>query len=122
MADKPTDELCGRYWSDRLGGPEWPEEADISPAEASLRRLIANRGDCVHKLKAKDATGRWACYFVFVEPDREREFLDDLRSERVMDLCDYGIVIASNYGEGPSRATCRKLRKRFGFDIKRDGE
>lgn len=82
-----------------------------------LDRRIAAEGHRVHQVKAKDATGRWAFYFVFVPAGREGAFLAALSSGRGLDLNRYGHVIASNYGEEPSEETRRLLRERYGFEV-----
>lgn len=80
-------------------------------------REIGRRGHHIHKLKAKDSTGRWAYYFVLVEPTKDRAFLAAIRGEGMINLDDYGRVIASNYGDEPSLEVKRMLKERYGFDI-----
>ncbi len=80
-------------------------------------KLIAKKGHLIHKLKAKDSTGRWAYYFVLVEPPKEQSFLDALDSNASIDLEDYGKVIASNYGEEPSDDVKRMLKDKYGFEV-----
>lgn len=62
-------------------------------------KLISKSGHLIHKLKAKDSTGRWAYYLVFVQPFKEDSFLNAINSNGPLDLEDYGIVIGSCYGE-----------------------
>jgi tetratricopeptide (TPR) repeat protein len=78
---------------------------------------IAKRGHLVHKLKAKDSTGRWAYYFVLVPEFMEQTFLDILASEKSIDLEDYGRVIASCYGEAPNEEVKSLLKKKYGFSV-----
>lgn len=80
-------------------------------------RLIASRGHLIHKLKAKDTTGRWAYYFVLVMPLREAAFLAAIKGEGIIDLEDYGKVVASCYGEEPSEEVRNLLKARYGFDV-----
>ena len=81
-------------------------------------RFIAQNGQHIHKLKAKDTTGRWAYYFVYVKPEKEKIFLDALADqERTIDLEDYGIVVASCYGEQPNEAVKQFLKEKYGFDV-----
>ena len=80
-------------------------------------KIIAKKGHLIHKLKAKDSTGRWAYYFVLVEPPREQAFLAALESNESIDLEDYGKVVASNYGEEPSEDVKKMLKDRYGFDV-----
>jgi hypothetical protein len=80
-------------------------------------RKISSMGHLIHKIKAKDATGRWAYYFVLVMPERERVFLDVIKDGRNIDLEDYGKVIASCYGETPSQEIKNYLKHTYGFDV-----
>ncbi len=87
------------------------------PTISFLDRLISREGHCVHRLKARDTTGRWAYYFVHVPPNKEKAFMTAVCGNGTIDLEDFGIVIASNYGEGPTAETCALLKQRFGFDV-----
>lgn len=85
---------------------------------ARLRDLaIAEKGHLIHKLKAKDTTGRWAYYFVLVEPDREAAFLRSIEGDGTVDLEDYGRVVASCYGEEPTAEVREFLGTRYGFTV-----
>jgi hypothetical protein len=80
-------------------------------------RLVAERGHLVHKLKAKDNTGRWAYYFVYVSNTNEAAFMAAIDGDGMIDLEDYGRVIASCYGENPNEETRLLLRRRYGFEV-----
>ena len=80
-------------------------------------KIIAKKGHLIHKLKAKDSTGRWAYYFVLVEPMHEKAFLAALESNQSIDLEEFGKVVASNYGEEPSEEIRKMLKDKYGFDI-----
>lgn len=80
-------------------------------------KLIAQKGHLVHKLKAKDSTGRWAYYFVLVEAPREQAFMDALKSQESIDLEDFGKVIASCYGEEPNDQVKQLLKEKYGFEV-----
>ncbi|MGM3309601.1 DUF4062 domain-containing protein [Anabaena sp. WFMT] len=80
-------------------------------------RQIARKGHLIHKLKAKDSTGRWAYYFVLIEPSREKDFMSALDSTATLDLEEYGVVIASNYGGEPSTEVKKLLLEKYGFSI-----
>ena len=84
---------------------------------SQIDHLIAKSGHLVHKLKAKDTTGRWAYYFVYVERAKERAFLAALEGGGITDLEDYGRVIASCYGEEPDERTRAFLKEKYGFDV-----
>jgi hypothetical protein len=71
----------------------------------------------IHKLKAKDTTGRWAYYFVYVERAKEPAFLAAIKGDGTIDLSDYGRIIASCYGEAPDQATRDFLKETYGFDV-----
>lgn len=80
-------------------------------------QIIAKKGHLIHKLKAKDTTGRWAYYFVLVEAPREQAFLKSIEGDGIIDLEDYGKVIASCYGEEPSQEIKDFLKDKYGFDV-----
>ena len=99
-----------RTWQDRTQ-QQMPKTASFADRE------IARRGHLIHKLKAKDSTGRWAYYFVLVEPQRAKSFLAAIDGTGMIDLEDFGRVIASNYGEQPTEATRTFLKEKYGFDV-----
>ncbi len=80
-------------------------------------RFIAQQGHLIHKLKAKDSTGRWAYYFVYVEPRNEKAFLNALDSTQSIELEDYGKVIGSCYGEKPDEKLRKLLKEKYGFKV-----
>lgn len=80
-------------------------------------REVAAMGHLIHKLKAKDSTGRWAYYFILVPPENETAFLADIAGDGVVDLERYGSVVASSYGETPSDEVRAYLKERYGFDV-----
>jgi hypothetical protein len=80
-------------------------------------QIIAKKGHLIHKLKARDSTGRWAYYFVLVEPQREAQFLKAIQGDGTVDLEEYGKVIASCYGEEPSQEVKDFLKERYGFEV-----
>ncbi|MEZ5784656.1 MAG: hypothetical protein R3D70_24415 [Rhizobiaceae bacterium] len=84
---------------------------------SALDRLIAARPHHVHKLTAKDSTGRKAYYFVYVPPARERAFMAAFGGAGLLNLEEFGRVIAANYGDAPSPETRTLLRERYGISI-----
>ena len=88
-----------------------------SPTRSFVDRLTATRAHLIHKLKAKDSSGRWAYYFVLVMPALEAQFLAAIESDGTVDLEDYGTVIASCFGEGPSEYVRDYLREKYGFEV-----
>lgn len=80
-------------------------------------QIISKKGHLIHKLKAKDTTGRWAYYFVLVEPPRESAFLKAIEGDGTIDLEDFGKVIASCYGETPSDDVKQYLKDKYGFEV-----
>ncbi|MDJ0617298.1 MAG: hypothetical protein QNJ63_11225 [Calothrix sp. MO_192.B10] len=80
-------------------------------------RFLARQGHLIHKLKAKDSTGRWAYYFVYIEPSREKAFMNALDSNQSIDLEDYGKVIGSCYGEKPNEQLRNLLKDKYGFEV-----
>ncbi len=79
---------------------------------------IARHPERVHKLKAKDSTGRWAYYFVYVLPEKEPLFNAALAADGMLELDSFGTIIASCYGEAPTPEICAFLRSAYGFDVK----
>lgn len=82
-----------------------------------LGREIQTQGHFIHKLKAKDSGKKWAYYFVLVYPDKERAFMMAISGAGMIDLDDYGEVVASCYGEEPDSQTKDFLKTAYGFDI-----
>jgi hypothetical protein len=80
-------------------------------------REISRRGHLVHKLKAKDTTGRWAYYVLLLAPRKERVFVAALKAGGSMDLASFGRILASNYGEEANADTRTEMKRRFGFDV-----
>ncbi len=85
--------------------------------ESAVDREIARKGHLVHRVNAKDSTGRWAVFFVLVEEQRTHAFTQALSGGGSVDLEDFGQVIASCYGEEPNDETRQLLRDRFGFEV-----
>jgi len=79
----------------------------IAPQNAEIARM----GHLIHKLKAKDSTGKPAYYFVLVEPPHEEAFLEAIEGDGVIDLEHFGKVIASCYGETPNPDTRAFLKE-----------
>lgn len=80
-------------------------------------QIIAKKGHLIHKLKAKDTTGRWAYYFVLVEAPREAAFMKAIEGDGTLDLEEYGKVVASCYGEEPTPELREYLKERYGFEV-----
>jgi hypothetical protein len=80
-------------------------------------RQVAERGHLIHQIKAKDSTGSWAYYFILISPNSEQEFLQSLDSGESIDLENYGKIIASCYGEEPSKKIRNFLKEKYGFNV-----
>lgn len=96
------------------------ENADRIQRHSALSiedRRVANKGHLIHKLKAKDSTGRWAYYFVLVAPSIEDAFLRALSVDETVDLEDFGKVVASCYGEAPTQEIIDYLYEKYNFKI-----
>ncbi len=81
------------------------------------RLSLSRSGHLIHRIRAKDTTGRWACYFVYVPAERETAFLGAIDGDGTIDLEDYGFVVASSYGAEPTPEVAEFLYKEFGFEI-----
>lgn len=82
-----------------------------------LEQFISREGQNIHKLKAKDSTGRWAYYFVLVLPRYEKIFLAAINGKGQINLEEHGTVIASCYGEQPNEEVKVLLREKYGFEV-----
>lgn len=79
-------------------------------------KLLRERRTLIHRIKAKDSTGRWAVYYVYVAEAREPAFLAAIQGDQSIDLEEFGEIIASCYGEEPTEDVRRKLKDEYGFD------
>lgn len=81
--------------------PIEPRASAVVGSGVSMAELvssdIARAEHVVHKLKARDSTGRWAYYFVRIMSHQETAFRSALKEGHSIDLEDYGEVIASVY-------------------------
>lgn len=117
-----SDQLSGQINNTISKITKWPlskigftEASGNDNSTSYVDKQIAAKGHEIHKLKARDSTGKWAYYFVLVEPRKERRFLEALESDRVIDLENYGKVIGSCYGKNPSERLKKFLREKYGF-------
>lgn len=78
---------------------------------------ISKMGHFIHKIKAKDTSGKWAYYFVLVMPENEKKFLRALNSNGSLNLENYGSIVASCYGEKPTQEVKDYLKEKYGFDV-----
>jgi hypothetical protein len=81
------------------------------------RFVIRHHGSNIHKLKAKDSSGRWAYYFVLVDDDQEALFMAAIGGDGMIDLETFGTIVASSYGELPSEEVRQELKERYGFEV-----
>jgi uncharacterized caspase-like protein len=88
---------------------------ELRPRKNYTDAEVAQRAHLVHKLRANDSSQREAYYFVLIEPEFERDFLNC--SSGNIDLTDYGVVLASNYGSKPTTEVLMYLNQRFGFPL-----
>lgn len=80
-------------------------------------REIARNWQLVEQITASDTTGKMACYFLYVPRHRKAALMRALESNSTIDLCQFGDVIASNYGNAPSTETKQLIKNRFGIDV-----
>lgn len=93
------------------------DTTDSQQKRSFVDQIIAKKGHLIHKLKAKDTTGRWAYYFVLVEAPREAAFLKAIKGDGTVDLEEYGKIIASCYGEEPNDEVKTFLKEKYGFEL-----
>jgi hypothetical protein len=110
-----TPSFVARFAPNRSGGTTAPPPHADPAAHpmTAFERLVSTSGHNVHKLKAKDSTGRWAIYYVYVPPIREKAFLRAIGGDGMADLQEFGQVIGSCYGEAPTPELVAELWRRF---------
>lgn len=83
-----------------------------------MDKLVSKKGHLIHKLRAKDATGMQAYYFVLIEPHKEIAFNKALKTGGdTLNFEDYGKVIASCYGDTPTEEVKKLLKDKYNFDV-----
>jgi hypothetical protein len=117
-----------REWNGLPNHPQWvelireisrtaPLKSPSLSVDDYVKTAISRNGHNVHKLKAKDTSGRWAYYFVLVPPDRETQFIRAIEGSGIIDLQDFGMVLASSYGETPTDEIREYLKARYGWTV-----
>lgn len=107
-------------WWDVIGavrGKVDPSRKTAMAPKVYEHTAISSSGHYIHKIKAKDTSGRWCYYFVLVPPFHERRLLRELEGDGIVDLEQCGMVIASNYGEEPTNEIKQFLRDRYAFAV-----
>ena len=79
-------------------------------------KLITAKGNDAYLLKTKDISGRQAYYVLMLNPKMKQAFLNLAPSEPA-DLADYGIVIASGFGEDVPDLKKVELQEKYGIQI-----
>ena len=99
-----------------LGGGQAAMPAD-QPIGSFVDREIARNWHRVEQMTARDSTGQRACYFLYIPPHRKDALMRALDSGAMIDLEQFGDVIASNYGSAPSPETRQLIKNRFGINV-----
>ncbi|MCH2546388.1 MAG: hypothetical protein MK052_02095 [Alphaproteobacteria bacterium] len=89
------------------------------PPGKHTQRLIGKRGHLIHKLSATDINGRSAYYFLLVDVEKENAFIERVRNPQgdILELEDYGTVIASCFGEHPNAETKKFLKTTYDLEV-----
>lgn len=83
-----------------------------------MDRVISSRGHLIHKLRATDNTGREAYYFLLIEPLNETAFKKALAiGNDTINLEEFGKVIASCYGDKPTKEVQKLLKEKYQFVV-----
>lgn len=80
-----------------------------------LGKLISQNGRLIHKVIARDYTGRWAYYFIFIPESKESAFMRALAHSDNVEFDAYGTVVASCYGVAPNKRVRQQLYEEYGF-------
>lgn len=77
--------------------------------------MIANdkhmSADRIFLMQAKDYTGNRAYYFVHVNPIKLPLLKEAISKSPTFDICEYGEIITSGYGEVPDEVKAAMQRK-----------
>ncbi len=80
-------------------------------------KIVSNRAAHILRIDAKEEeTGDAACYFVMVQPMKERA-LQNAAVSGSFDIADYGVVIASCWGDAPDAETIALLKEKYNFTV-----
>jgi len=75
-----------------------------------IEATIASKAKLIHEVYARDRTGRMAYYFVMVDEAKQNTFIKALDNPPV-NIAEYGLILASGYGEVPNRVKDYLLKK-----------
>jgi hypothetical protein len=117
-ATLPVEQVLARLQAglrEAAARPPVPSAPAVWKRRSLFDSYVASSGIRIHKLRAKDTTGRWAYYFVLVEKELDTAFLAVSEGEGTLDLEDYGYVVASCYGEQPTDEIRDMLYEKYGF-------
>jgi hypothetical protein len=103
-----------RSFTERFAKPA--AKATAKP-RSQADQLIARNPQLVHKITAKDTNGNPAYYVIYVQASRERAFLEALSGKGIIDLEDYGRILASCFGNAPDEKTKAFLKETYGFEV-----
>ena len=79
-------------------------------------RVIAQSLDRIQVIRAADENNIWCCYVVYVFPSRARAFDAAMRGQGLVDLREFGEILAANLGLSVDAPTRKMLKTRFGFE------
>ena len=77
-------------------------------------KYIRNRKDPISFIQTKDSGGRDCYYFVLASQNKIDSFTNSTSS--VVNLNDYGIIIASGWGHNPSEEIKHLLKKKYNYN------
>ncbi len=81
-------------------------------------KLVSQNGHLIHKISGiEEISGLPAYYFIMIDAHKENKFLEDIKNIKNIDLLDYGKVIASCYGDAPSKEVKNFLKENYGFVV-----
>lgn len=112
-----------KFHEESKSNPEWVDRAKklVEDVEYFLsvgevpKILYDYDRRVIHKVRAKDTNGRWAHYFVLLNSKDEPEFIESINAGGVIDLDDYGKVVASYYEGEPSDEILAYLYDKYGY-------
>lgn len=79
-------------------------------------KLITAKGNDAYLLKTKDISGRQAYYVLMLHPQMKQAFLS-LEPSKPADIADYGVIIASGFGEKVPDSVKNDLLNKYQIEV-----
>ena len=79
-------------------------------------RLVKSGSIPIHLIRAKDKSGEDAWYYILSSHDKMRVLAGDNSDSSIVNLEEYGQIVASGFGREPTVESKRMLKEKYNFD------